>query len=245
MRPTRRNASPRVTDFADYTDAKPDLVDRLGPYCSFCERPVVTQLAVEHVQPKGLEQYAHLIGCWSNFLLACVNCNSTKNKKDVVLDQVLLPDRDNTYIAFKYLDNGTVMVSEQAIAVGCGDIANALLSLTGLDKSALNTPDVNGKQVALDRVRQRMEAWSQAQVARLRIQGRPDDQLLRDMAIDLAKATGFFSVWMTVFNDDTDMRLRLINAFPGTAASGCFDLTSGHSISPAPNPDALVAGGKI
>ncbi|AQT62095.1 HNH endonuclease [Cellvibrio sp. PSBB023] len=245
MRPIRRNTSPRVTDFTDYTDAKPDLVARLGPYCSFCERRVMTQLAVEHVQPKGLPAYAHLIGRWNNFLLACVNCNSTKNKKDVVLSQVLLPDRDNTFVAFEYQDNGTVTASAQAIASGNGTVANNLLSLTGLDKAALNNPDENGKQVALDRVRQRMEALLCAQDALTSIRSQPENNMLRDAVVKLAKASGFFSVWMTVFNDDADMRLRLINSFPGTAESGCFDLISGNTVSPSPNPDALVAGGKI
>ena len=34
--------------------------------------------------------------------------------------------------------------------------------------------------------------------------------------IDVAVATGFFSVWMTVFRDDEDMCRRLKQAFPGT-----------------------------
>lgn len=245
MRPIRRNASPQATDYKNYRDALPDLVARLGPYCSFCERRVVTQLAVEHVQPKGLLEYAHLIGRWSNFLLACVNCNSTKKDKDVAPAGVLLPDRDNTFVAYEYHDNGMVSASMLAMTTGNDVTANDLLGLTGLDKAALNNPDENGKQVALDRVRQRMETWLYAQEALTSIQGQPDNNVLRDVVVTLAKASGFFSVWMTVFNDDADMRLRLINAFPGTAASGCFDLTSADAISPAPNPDDLVAGGKI
>lgn len=245
MRPIRRSTSPRVIDFIDYTDAKPDLIARLGCYCSFCERRVVTQLAVEHVQPKGLPEYAHLIGRWDNFLLACVNCNSTKKDKDVVLSQVLLPDRDNTFVAFEYHDNGTVTASAQANTTGNGIAANASLSLMGLDKAALNAPDENGKQVALDRVRQRMEIWLEAESARSDIAENPGNNLLRDYVVKLAVNTGFFSVWMTVFEGDADMRLRLVNVFPGTAASGCFDLVSGNTVSPTPNPDALIDGGKI
>jgi hypothetical protein len=245
MRPIRRGASPRHQDYANYTEAKPDLVARLGPYCSFCERPVVTQLAVEHVQPKGLPAYSHLIGRWDNFLLACVNCNSTKTDKDVVLSQVLLPDRDNTFVAFDYLPNGTITASAQAQATGFGETANASLSLTGLDKTALNTPDENGKQVALDRVRQRMEAWLNAQEALSSIQAQPGNAILRNTVVKLATATGFFSVWMTVFASDADMRRRLVQAFPGTEGSGCFDLATGNPVSPAPNPDGLAAGGKI
>jgi len=49
---------------------------------------------------------------------------------------------------------------------------------------------------------------------------------------------------MTVFSHDPDMRSRLINVFPGTRESRCFDL-NGNPISPAPNPDQLDDGEKI
>lgn len=48
MRPVCRGPSPRKQDFANYDDAKPDLVSRLGLYCSYCERRIATNLAVEH-----------------------------------------------------------------------------------------------------------------------------------------------------------------------------------------------------
>lgn len=244
MRPIRRGTSPRATDFSDYTDAKPDLISRLGPYCSFCERPVTTQLAVEHVQPKGLPAYAHLIGRWDNFLLACVNCNSTKKNKNVVLAQVLLPDRDNTFAAFEYLRDGTVQSSGQSVAAGLSVMADASLSLTGLNKGALNTPNANGTQIALDRVRQRMEAWLIAEEAKTDLQRSPYAGNLRKWIVKTAVETGFFSVWMTVFAGDIHMRRRLVDAFPGTDASGCFD-AAGNTVSPAPNPDALAGGSKI
>lgn len=245
MRPIRRGASPISADYSDYAEAKPELVARFGPYCSFCERHVVTQLAVEHIQPKGLPAYAHLIGRWDNFLLACVNCNSTKNNKNIVLSQVLLPDRDNTFAAFEYLPNGLVTASQQAQVAGVQAIADATLKLTGLDKTALNTPDANGRQVALDRVRQRMEAWLEAETAKNDIAVNPQNNTLREYVVKLAGKTGFFSVWMTVFDGDADMRIRLIRAFSGTVASGCFDLATGVAVSPAPNLDSLANGGKL
>ncbi|HBA67381.1 MAG TPA: HNH endonuclease [Methylococcaceae bacterium] len=244
MRPVRRGISPIAHDYANYQDAKPDLVARLGPYCSFCERPVLTQLAVEHIQPKGLPQYAHLIGRWSNFLLACVNCNSTKKDKNVVLADMLLPDRDNTWVAFCYLPDGSIEPSVQANAVGLQAIAGDSLKLTGMDKAAINTLDENGKRVALDRMSQRMETWLAAEEAKNDIQNNPDNLALRSYVIKLAQKTGFFSIWMTVFVGDNDMVSRLIEAFPGTQASGCFDV-NGVTISPAPNPDQLADGGKI
>jgi len=245
MRPIRRGPSPRPNDFDDYRDAKAELVSRLGPYCSFCERRVATNLAVEHVQPKGLPAYAHLTGRWDNFLLACVNCNSSKGARDVRLDAVLLPDRDNTCAALSYEPDGTVGPSPSASAAGLARMVDETLALTGLDKAAINTPDRNGRQVALDRLSQRMETWLQATEARRLVISNPGNPDIRDLAARLAAATGFFSIWMTVFDDDVDMRWRLIERFPGTKESGCFGIADGRPVSPAPNPDALAGGGKI
>jgi hypothetical protein len=47
---------------------------------------------------------------------------------------------------------------------------------------------------------------------------------MREQIIDTATSTGFWSVWMSVFQDDNDMKKRLIEAFRGTAGKGlCFD----------------------
>lgn len=37
-----------------------------------------------------------------------------------------------------------------------------------------------------------------------------------ELIVDLALATGYWSVWMTVFAGHRDVRLRLRKAFPGT-----------------------------
>lgn len=245
MRPVARGVSPQAGDFDDYKKAKPDLVSRLGRYCSYCERPIATNLAVEHIQPKSLPAYTALEGSWKNFLLACVNCNSCKLTKDVVLTTVLLPDRDNTFHAFSYQQDGRVVPSAAVIVAGLNEIADKTLALTGLDKSISITIDANGKQVALDRVSQRMEAWAIAEDSKNDVDAQPNNEALRRSTVRTATSHGFFSIWMTVFQDDIDMLNRLIDAFPGTRTSGCFDPVTAAPITPAPNPDGLGAGGKL
>lgn len=244
MRPVQRGTSPQQTDFSDYSDAKRFLVSRLGHYCSYCERPVLTNLAVEHIQPKGLPAYKALEGRWENFLLGCVNCNSTKKDKDVVLADVFLPDRDNTCASLDYFADGRIEASA-AVPAGSRVLATRLLSLVGLDKPISVYLDENGKQVALDRVAQRMEVWGSALEAKNAVDTHPGNDAMRVLAVKLAKAEGFFSIWMTVFANDTDMRNRLIDAFPGTRGSGCFNGVTTNLISPAPNPDKLAAGSKL
>jgi len=244
MRPIRRGGSPLEKDFKEYKDAKADLVSRLGRYCSYCERRIATMLAVEHIQPKGLPAYAHLIGRWENFLLGCVNCNATKKDKDVQLNEILLPDRDNTFAAFVYSADGKVTPAS-GLTDRLRRMAEVTLTLTGLDKKISVVQDENGKQIALDRVSQRMQTWAIAEEARNDILADPRNSRVRRLVVTLALAEGFFSIWMKVFEADVDMRNRLIDAFDGTRESGCFDPATGSPISPAPNPDSLPCGGKL
>lgn len=244
MRPVRRGISPQTTDFRPYDTAQSFLISRLGSYCSYCERRIVTQLAVEHIQPKGLPAYAGLIGRWDNYLLGCVNCNSTKKDKDVVLADILLPDRDNTFVAFTYQPDGSVAPSQAAINAGMGAIASNTLALTGLDKKISVAIDENDKQVAIDRVSQRLEVWAVAEEAKSEVDANPENEAVRRLVIKTAKGYGHFSVWLTVFTNDVDMCNRLIDGFEGTRNSDCFTATAAP-VSPAPNPDGLPCGGKI
>ena len=107
MRPIDRGPAPRA--YAEYGDAIGDLVDRLGRYCSYCERRLPTHLAVEHMAPKSLHEGRELD--WFNFLLGCVNCNSTKGNKDVSDEDVLWPDQHNTMLAIEYSPGGFVQVA--------------------------------------------------------------------------------------------------------------------------------------
>jgi uncharacterized protein (TIGR02646 family) len=242
MRPVKRGNSPQNQDFVPFDCAKLFLISRLGQYCSYCERRIATNLAVEHIQSQHLNP--HLTGTWTNFLLACVNCNSTKSKKSVVLSDVLLPDRDNTFAAFIYTMDGRVEPSSITISQGLFQIAQKTLALTGLDKKISVALDENGKEIAIDRVSQRLEVWAVAEDAKTDIDASPNNNAVRRGAIRTAQGYGFFSIWMKVFERDIDMRNRLIDAFAGTRESGCFDVHA-NIVTPAPNPDNLEHGGKI
>ena len=57
MRPVNRGAWP--TDaagtnipYAHYSEARDDLISRIGDYCSYCEVCLHSSIAVEHVRPK-------------------------------------------------------------------------------------------------------------------------------------------------------------------------------------------------
>lgn len=241
MRPVVRGNSPQAVDFDNYRDAFGELASRIGLFCSYCERRIATQLAVEHIQPKGLPAYRHLEGRWENFLLGCVNCNSTKGDKDVVLADVLLPDRDNTAAAYEYTMDGKITVPAE-LTPPQQAMAHRTLVLTGLDKRANSVVDSNGQLVAIDRVAQRMEVWLIAQISKDDLQVNPNDAFRRQIA-RTATGHGFFSIWMSVFHDDRTIQKLLINEFAGTAKD-CFDLDTMHVISPRP-ANGLANGSKL
>jgi len=240
MRPVHRGDSPFEADFEDYRKAFPYLVSRIGDYCSFCERRVEANLAVEHIQPKDDELYPDLIGRWDNYLLGCVNCNSTKGHKDVQLHQVYLSDRDNTFYAFSYTPDGGIVASDH-LTNAQKQIANRTLKLTGLDKRPGATLDENEEQVAVERVGQRMDAWLLADESKADLAESPTAAMRRQVT-RTAVENGFFSVWMSVFADDPVMRRMFIKGFKGTAKE-CF----GEDTAPlSPRPDnGLGSAGKI
>ncbi len=251
MRPVLRGDSPQVDDFEDYRDAFGPLVGRIGPYCSYCERRIPTQLAVEHIQAKNPEgPYAHLEGRWTNYLLGCVNCNGTKSDKDVQLDAVFLPDRDNTAAAFDYTKDGK-MVPAAGLSDELKAIAEHTLALMGLDKPWNEITDENGKLVCVDRVSERMGTWLMAESCRDDLSESPTLALKRAI-VKIAQASGLFSIWMKVFDDNPEIRRMLIDGvehdgqffgLEGTAKD-CFDQQTTALISPRPN-NGLGGAGKI
>lgn len=216
MRPVDRGNAPRV--YADYKDAGPDLQERLGDYCSYCERQIETHLAVEHVRPKSLNPA--LATNWSNFLLGCVHCNSTKGDTPINVADYFWPDLDNTLRAVEYVRGGLVRAhpsrsqAEQAKAT-------ATIRLTGLDKDPGN-PDVTRRPTDSDRRwLRRSQAWDLA--TRYRQKLAVNDSIdLREAIVDIALGRGRFSIWWTIFAGDSDMRRRLRVAFVGTEGR-CFD----------------------
>ncbi len=250
MRPVRRNSSPQSTDYKDYKDAKTDIISRIskgsfngftrGMYCSYCERNIPTNFAIEHIEPqKGKFGRPGLVGRWSNFLLACVNCNSTKLNKSIFFNYYLFPDRDNTFNAFTYFADGTIEPSAHLCIVN-KVLAINTLELFGLDKAAIKSTDSNGNYIAQDRAGQRLEIWGIAEEALIDYIDSPNKAVIKSI-VNLMLDKGFFSVWMTVFKDIPMIRNLFIDSITGTRESGCFD-AKGNSNFKHPNKDGLIIG---
>ena len=135
MRPVCRGPWPIGNDgcresFQHYRHAKRPLSERIGDYCSYCER--TGDLHVEHVIPQSVAD--ELKTDWANFLLACTNCNSTKRDHNQSREGYLWPDQDDTFSAFSYQSGGRVSVAD-GLEPGEHRRADALFKLVGLGAS--------------------------------------------------------------------------------------------------------------
>lgn len=239
MRPVTRGLSPQTGDFSDHKRAADHLKGAIGRYCSYCERYQPDALHVEHIQPSDL--HSHLYGRWENYLLACPTCNGTKTNKDVTLDDVTLPDRDNTFAAFRYRLDGKIE-AVQSLDVHQRELAEAMIRLVGLSASKNGVQGRNSRFVAHDRIADRMAFRAEAESALNDLDDTPTDLVRRRVAAT-AKYSGGFSIWMDVFAGDPVMRRLLIEVFPGTARD-CFDATTAP-VSPRPLGHGLTHGSKV
>ena len=218
MRPIHRGEAPRT--YERYQEAIGDLEERLGSYCSYCERRLPVSLAVEHVTPKSV--VPALETTWSNFLLGCTNCNSVKSDKETNAADFLWPDRDNTLRAFRYSAGGIVGTAP-ALDAEAKPLADKLRDLVGLDRHPLAP---RGRRPARrdKRWKDREQVWATAERQKATLASLPEvvRPAVRTLILDTATGYGFFSVWMAVFADDRDIRLGLIERMTGTAAD-CFD----------------------
>lgn len=217
MRPVDKGID--LGEFNPYEKAQQPLTDRLGEYCSYCERWIASGIHVEHKKPKN--DYPQDEFLWNNFLLACGNCNSGKGHGKLNLDDYLWPDSDNTFRAFVYDSEGRVLPNTIYSEPLNQKIENTWRML-GLNKHPDPfTPGHQPQTVKDNRWLHRKQAWQKAIKRKQELEISDTEQRRMEIA-EMASERGFWSVWMTVFQDDTDMRRRLIQAFKGTCIE-CFN----------------------
>jgi uncharacterized protein (TIGR02646 family) len=230
MRPVIRGECPCEEDgsrrtYTDYSRARADLIKRLGQYCSYCKMNLDASLAVEHVLPKKPKDAAEIDNAralsWENFLLACTNCNSTKSQKECADDEIYWPDKANTFYYLTYKEGGLVSCRD-ALEEPSKSKIQATIDLVGLDR----TPPDGGAEKDR-RWKNRREAWDIAVESKQDL-GESDSSAMRRQVVRTAVAQGYWSVWMTVFHDDTDILSKLIQGFVGTGAD-CFDPAGNYS----------------
>ncbi len=227
MRPVDKGSPPRdandqeilYTGVDGHQKSKAALYERLGRYCSYCERK--TDLHVEHVIPK--RKHPDTEHLWVNYLLACGNCNSTKLEKDPLTDDwdCFFPDEVNTLWAFEYGPGARIVIRSTLTNIEDQRRAQKTIEMISLDRNPI--PDPRAKDL---RWQDRDSAWRQAQDA-LNDLNQEDTAIVRKRIFNEAVQTGFFSIWWTVFGLDTntnrctEIRRELILRFQ--ARGSCFN----------------------
>lgn len=138
-----------------------------------------------------------------------------------MLQDYFWPDVDNTARAFIYGSAGTIRPNSSLPLDLVKKSLNSI-ALTGLDREPsedlAKNPETTDKRWA-----ERRSAWEIANHAKRRLRA-CDMPVMREQIIDTAVAKGFFSIWMTVFAEDIQMKQDLVAAFKGTATD-CYDDT--------------------
>lgn len=230
MRPlNKRLFTARKAQYKPYGSAKNDLMQAIGGYCSYCERHSYScGIDVEHIRHKS--QYIKRMNLWSNFLLACKNCNSVKGTKAV--NGMFFPTASDTFHILAYYPDGRVEVNSPTKTSPADRLrAQALIRLVGLDRRP-GHPDYSQKD---KRWSDRRAIWALAAryLAPWRA-GAIDEQVI----IDLAKLSGGWSIWMTVFSGEGAVLVKLITEFDGTRTRYFFPHAPPAMARPAaiPNP---------
>ena len=196
--------------YVHWSKAKPDLINEIGHFCSYCERSIpnyAAGLSVEHIFPKSLAKYEHLIYRWDNYLLACINCNSSKKNKDFDIQDTYLPHVNNLFYTLEVIEGGGLKIKEEVSEIQKRRTRN-YLNLTGLDKKF---PD--------DRFNARLRVWD---IAKKVCKQYIEQETRLSSIIDIAIAYGFLSVWLKVFENYPEVKQELISQFVGTDKN-CFD----------------------
>jgi len=222
MRPVEKGIAPST--YRRYQQARNELAERIGWYCSYCETPVKNMIEVEHVIPKDLRPDLRL--SWENFLLACKYCNTVKRARNTDRAGYLWPDQDNTDLAFQYSETA-VIEPMHGLVTNIQAAAQKTIDLMGLDRRPGGT---NEPTPADTRYISRFEAWIQAKASLNRWHQAPIPPMAEQIAISAA-GFGHFSIWNTVFAGESIVlgliRLAFIGTFSDTDGGGVRLVRSG------------------
>lgn len=212
MRPISKGAWPTSNGgkkyvFNSWGRAKGHLVKRTGLYCYLCEMRVNNCMAIEHIKAK--DDYVRLKNSWTNFLLSCTSCNSNKKTKKLDVPyrkHYYWPHLNNTLLAFVSPINGPdacLVRPRHNLSASQIQRAQATIDLYELAKRVDSSGESDiryvERQIATKKAIDRYIEYRTGKVTIPAI-------------VDMATSTGFFSVWLDVFNAEPAVKSALLHA---------------------------------
>ncbi len=203
MRPVVKGTAPAV--YGKWGDARNDLADRIGWYCSYCEMGVTQMIEVEHIVPRD---HGGAPLSWDNFLLSCKYCNTIKSNRNKSRNGYIWPDRDNSDFAFVYSERDVITPASGISATE----PMATIDLMGLDRrpGGKNEPtDADSRWI------HRLQTWLVAKQSFDNWKSCPTEAMA-DQIAKTAKGYGFYSIWLTVFRNEPQVVNAIQDQFPNT-----------------------------
>ena len=217
MRPVDKGHKDK--EYKPYNTAKRDLMEAIGPYCSYCERNIASGGAVEHKQPKS--KVRSLEYSWDNFLLGCINCNAVKGCKDINdsnIGDFAWPDVDDTYHMIQY-DPVTLMPSPAGnLSDEDKERVSRLIELVGLDRPVPKGGSLNYRKASDTRVEERKKCAEEARSYKamyLNLIEEAKPVFVTTLEY-IVQSSGFWSIWMHELEDIPEMKEALLRCLPGT-----------------------------
>lgn len=200
-----------VAIYNPYSGAKPILLKNFGNepfyYCNYCDRVIPgVNLEVEHIQ--NISHNPALEFTWTNFLIACKNCNLTKSDQHFAIGNILLPQLQNTWNCFKVNNDGTI--EADADNADAYNKASRTVELLGLDRGFFH----KARQPQDDRYDARRHVQMIARRTLQRYEEGTHDYLTD--IVTLAISHGFWYIWMKVYSNHPVVQEELVKAFKGT-----------------------------
>jgi len=209
MRPVVKGDWPQESGnniiYTEYGQARPILMDeRIGDYCSYCENQI-TNPAIEHIH--GKSEVPGVALNWYNFLLGCVNCNSIKGSDYLDVNDYYWPDVHNTHLLFDFHPLGLITLKATYPANIDRARVQRTYNLTGLGRYGSITTDADRRYI------KRSQAWGKATNALAYYEGNDQPNDFITIITNNATSTGFWSVWINVFDAHIVVQDALIIAF--------------------------------
>lgn len=215
MRPIDKGPTPtvkgKIKKVSDYTQWRADLLDRLGPYCCYCNIRLSDSIQVEHVVAQSKDISSVLD--WDNLLLSCAPCNRAKSNQDCSYLTHYLPQYHNTHLAFIYY--GEKPFTRPRDSVENKNKSENTIALFSLDRDTSRDPN----RVTDLRWKFRRSAILYARICRQDWRHEWGEErkseYVRHLKI-MVEGHGFWSVWYDAFFDVPEVVQMLVKDFPGT-----------------------------